>query len=97
MANAAVELSNAKGSLSQIESQGKTAQSPYVVSKGDFVAAPIPFSNPTIGSGLAGVLAYFYPQDTQQKASQPPSVTGLDYARSNLGDDALYFSVGEAF
>ncbi|MCL1142403.1 BamA/TamA family outer membrane protein [Shewanella gaetbuli] len=47
------------------------------VSKGNYVAAPIPFSNPTIDSGLAGVFGYFYPQDAHQKANQPPSVTGI--------------------
>ena len=43
--------------------------------RGDFVAVPIPLSNPTLGSGLIGGGAYFYPQTESQKNSQPASVT----------------------
>jgi len=43
--------------------------------RGDFVAVPIPLSNPTLGSGLIGGGAYFYPQTESQKDSQPASVT----------------------
>ena len=45
--------------------------------KGDFVAVPIPLSNPTLGSGLIGGAAYFYPQTEEQKAAQPASLTGI--------------------
>lgn len=45
--------------------------------KGDFVAVPIPLSNPTLGSGLIGGAAYFYPQTEEQKAAQPASLTGV--------------------
>ncbi len=45
--------------------------------KGDFVAVPIPLSNPTLGSGLIAGAAYFYPQTEEQKAAQPASLTGL--------------------
>ena len=41
--------------------------------KGDFVAVPIPMSNPTLGTGLMGGAAYFYPQTEEQKASQSAS------------------------
>ena len=34
--------------------------------RGDFVAVPIPLSNPTLGSGLIGGAAYFYPQTEGQ-------------------------------
>ena len=34
--------------------------------RGDFVAVPIPLSNPTLGSGLIGGAAYFYPQTEEQ-------------------------------
>ena len=43
--------------------------------RGDFVAVPIPLSNPTLGSGLIGGGAYFYPQTESQKRAQPASVT----------------------
>ena len=45
--------------------------------RGDFVAVPIPLSNPTLGSGLIGGAAYFYPQTEAQKAAQPASLTGI--------------------
>ena len=45
--------------------------------RGDFVAVPIPLSNPTLGSGLIGGAAYFYPQSEEQKAAQPASLTGI--------------------
>lgn len=49
---------------------------PLKVRKGSWVAVPIPFSNPTLGSGLVGAVGYFHPQTDEQKATQPPSVTG---------------------
>ena len=45
--------------------------------RGDFVAVPIPLSNPTLGSGLIAGAAYFYPQTEEQKAAQPASLTGI--------------------
>ncbi|MCT7942483.1 outer membrane protein assembly factor [Shewanella holmiensis] len=55
----------------------KENKAPLTVNKGNFVAAPIPFSNPTIDYGLAGLVGYFYPQTDEQKSVQPPSVTGI--------------------
>ncbi len=43
--------------------------------KGDFIAVPIPFADPTIGTGLVAVGAYFYGQSAEEKASQPASAT----------------------
>jgi hypothetical protein len=45
--------------------------------RGDFVAVPIPISDPTLGSGLIAGAAYFYPQTEEQKAAQPASLTGI--------------------
>ena len=50
---------------------------PFKAQKGDFVAVPIPMSNPTLGTGLMGGAAYFYPQTEEQKAVQSPSLTGM--------------------
>jgi hypothetical protein len=50
---------------------------PAEIRRGSFLAVPIPTSNPTIGTGLIGVTAYFWPQDAKQADVQPPSVTGL--------------------
>ena len=47
------------------------------VQKGNFVAVPIPISNPTLGTGLVGGAAYFYGQTPEQKLVQPASVTGV--------------------
>lgn len=44
--------------------------------KGNVVAVPIPMSNPTLDTGLIAGGAYFYGQSTEQKKSQPASVTG---------------------
>jgi hypothetical protein len=43
---------------------------------GNWVAVPIPISNPTIGTGLVAVGAYYYGQTEAQKKVQPPSFTG---------------------
>jgi hypothetical protein len=43
--------------------------------KGEFLIAPIPVSNPTVGSGLALVSGYIYPMNKDDKIS-PPSLTG---------------------
>ena len=43
--------------------------------KGDFVIVPIPFSNPTLDTGLIVGGAYFYAQTEEQKNAQPASVT----------------------
>jgi hypothetical protein len=50
---------------------------PAELRNGNFLAVPIPTSNPTIGSGLIGVTGYFWGQTEAQAAVQPPSVTGL--------------------
>jgi hypothetical protein len=50
---------------------------PFKVQKGDFVAVPIPMSNPTLGTGLMGGAAYFYSQTEEQKAVQSPSLTAM--------------------
>lgn len=43
--------------------------------RGDFVAVPIPISNPTLDTGIVAGAAYFYPQSEEQKKRQPASVT----------------------
>lgn len=45
--------------------------------KGNFVAVPIPISNPTLDTGLVAGAAYFYPQTEQQQEIQPASVTAV--------------------
>ncbi len=51
---------------------------------GSFVVAPIPFSNPTIGSGLALGLGYLFQMDATSK----PSVIGVAGLRSDNGSMA---------
>jgi hypothetical protein len=45
--------------------------------KGNFVAVPIPFSNPTLNEGLVAGAAYFYPQSEEEKKVEPASVTAI--------------------
>ena len=47
------------------------------VQRGNFVAVPIPTSDPTLGTGLILGAAYFYPQSDAQKKVQPASVTAV--------------------
>jgi hypothetical protein len=43
--------------------------------RGNFVAVPIPISDPTLGTGLVVGAAYFYAQSKEEKKSQPASLT----------------------
>jgi len=52
-------------------------ESTLKLQRGDFVVVPIPFSNPTLDTGLVAGAAYFYPQTDEQKKVQPASVTAL--------------------
>jgi len=45
--------------------------------KGDFVAVPIPISNPTLDTGLVAGAAYFLAQTAVQRQAQPASVVGV--------------------
>ncbi|MCE2593882.1 outer membrane protein assembly factor [Motilimonas cestriensis] len=53
----------------------RSSEYKFKVQKGDFVAVPIPMSDPTLGSGIVGVAAYYYGQTEQEKQQQPPNVT----------------------
>ncbi len=55
----------------------------------DFVVVPIPFSNPTLDTGLVVGAAYFYRQTEEQKKVQPASVTAAGAMYSNNGSKAL--------
>lgn len=61
--------------------------------RGSVVVAPIPFSNPTIGSGLALGGGYMFKLDPQAKTS----VIGLGAMRSDNGSEALGAMVNLAF
>jgi hypothetical protein len=41
---------------------------------GEFVGAPIPFRNPTVGWGIAAVASYLFPLDKSDRVSPPSSV-----------------------
>ena len=56
---------------------------------GNFVAVPIPFSNPTLDSGLVAGAAYFYPQSPDEKKIEPASVTALGAMYSSNDSKAL--------
>lgn len=63
----------------------RDADVPATAQKGNFVIAPIPFSNPTFDAGLILGLAYFYPQTAEQASTQPASVSGLGVMYSENG------------
>ena len=67
---------------------------PLTAKKGNFLAVPIPFSNPTLDSGLVLVGGYFHAQTEKQKATQPASATGVMYMKSSNGSYA--YGVGNA-
>ena len=60
--------------------------------KGNFVAVPIPISNPTLGTGLVAGAAYFYKQTEEQKKVQPASVTGAGGLYTD--NDSKAFAIG---
>ena len=58
-------------------------QSQFGIAQGSFVAVPIPFSDPTIGTGLALGAGYLFTADEGSK----PSVLGLGGFRSDNGSE----------
>ncbi len=60
--------------------------------KGDFLVIPIPFSNPTLDSGLVLGAAYFHAQTEEEKAQQPASVTGG--AAMYSSNESLAYGIG---
>jgi len=60
--------------------------------KGDFVIVPVPFSNPTLDTGLVVGGAYFYSQTEEQKKIQPASVTAFGAMYSS--NDSIAYGIG---
>jgi len=67
----------------------RDADVPATAQKGNFVVAPIPFSNPTLDTGLILGAAYFYSQTAEQASVQPASVTGVGVMYSENGSNAV--------
>ena len=63
----------------------------FKVQRGDFVAVPIPISNPTLDTGLVAGAAYFYAQTEEQAAAQPASLTAA--AAMYTSNDSRAFAV----
>lgn len=61
---------------------------PLTVGKGNFVVVPIPFSNPTLDTGLVAGAAWFHAQSEAEKKVQPPSITGVAAMGSSNGSKA---------
>jgi hypothetical protein len=57
--------------------------------KGNFVAVPIPFSNPTLDQGLVAGAAYFYPQSEEKKKLEPASLTAVGALYSSNDSKAV--------
>jgi hypothetical protein len=62
----------------------------YGFSNGSLIIAPIPFSNPTIGSGLALGAGYLFKTDEFSS----PSLIGIGAMRSDNGSEAYGLSLG---
>jgi len=60
---------------------------------GSFIAAPIPFSNPTIGSGLVLGAGYLFSTDETSK----PSMIGIAALRSDNGSQGIGLALNLAF
>lgn len=74
----------------QVKSAGKVQEnSEFGLRSGSFVATPIPFSNPTIGSGLVLGLGYLFNIDPGSK----PSVIGIAALKSDNGSMAYGGSI----
>lgn len=69
-----------KGEPSPKKSKRKKLKEP----RGAFAIAPIPTSNPAIGSGIVPVVGYIFPFSTKDKIS-PPSVVGTAGLITNNG------------
>lgn len=59
------------------------------VQHGNFVVVPIPIADPTIGDGLVGGAAYFYPQAGEEAKVEPASVTALGALYTNNDSRAV--------
>jgi len=59
------------------------------IQKRNWVVVPIPMSNPTLDTGLILGGAYFYPQTSEQKKVQPPSVSAAAVLRSSNDSSAV--------
>lgn len=72
------EVSLPDGDVTESQPSGRGANG-----KSDWIAAPVPFSNPTIGTGLGGVAGYLFPISAQDKESPPSSVMLGAFMSSN--------------
>ncbi|MXU64774.1 BamA/TamA family outer membrane protein [Oceanomicrobium pacificus] len=68
-------------------------ESRYGFRQGDVIVAPIPINNPTIGTGLAGVVGYLYQLD----ADSPKSYLGIGGFRTNNGSQGYGFGTQTGF
>lgn len=50
---------------------------PVKFQRGDIVGVPIPTSDPTLGTGLIGVVGYYWAQTDEKADVQPPSLSGV--------------------
>ncbi|HEU4712357.1 MAG TPA: BamA/TamA family outer membrane protein [Pyrinomonadaceae bacterium] len=75
----AIATADDRASTGTIESTSKASKK-----RGEFVIAPIPIINPTLGNGLALGAGYLYHLDKDDRTS-PPSITGIGGFRTSNG------------
>ncbi|WP_240931791.1 BamA/TamA family outer membrane protein [Parasedimentitalea denitrificans] len=77
--------------MGHVETAGK--ETSFGFSNGSVIVAPVPFSNPTIGSGLALGAGYLFKNDPDSKTS----VIGIGAMRSDNGSQAVGLMTNLAF
>lgn len=77
--------------MGHVETAGKDAN--FGFNNGSVIVAPVPFSNPTIGSGLAVGAGYLFKTDPDSKTS----VIGIGAMRSDNGSQAVGLMTSLAF
>lgn len=85
----------AQSSLSEdsLEVVPKGEESDIGFSNGSFIAVPIPFSNPTLGSGLAAGVAWLFSADENSDTSS----IGIGGFRSDNGSEGVALSLDLSF
>ena len=77
-----------------IPAEGRDDALPAALRNGNFLAVPIPTSNPTIGSGLIGVTGYFWGQtEAQAYPDRRALLNVVDEVRQCIGVNHRQYAV----
>jgi hypothetical protein len=87
LAQTAAQETSAKTDPADVQNKNKKDEKKKE-KRGEWIAAPIPISNPAIGSGLEWAVGYMFPFDKKDKIS-PNSVLGVGGLFTNNGSRAI--------